>query len=218
MSTVASPPGANVIDAKTARKVTAAGCIGIFAELYDNGIFGFMAGTLAVVFFPNSQNALMLVFVGYAISFFFRPIGGVICGHLGDRIGRQRMLVFVILLISVATAAIGLLPTYAAIGVAAPILLILMRVLQGFSVGGEAAGAMTFLAEHAPEGKRGLYTSFAQVASFLSLLTGTLIAATMTSAMMPPMEMEASPNSGTRICDTWLKKAFPMLTESMLIR
>lgn len=183
MSTVASPPGANVIDAKTARKVTAAGCIGIFAELYDNGIFGFMAGTLAVVFFPDSQNALMLVFVGYAISFFFRPIGGIICGHLGDRIGRQRMLVFVIMLISVATAAIGLLPTYAAIGVAAPILLILMRVLQGFSVGGEAAGAMTFLAEHAPEGKRGLYTSFAQVASFLSLLTGTLIAATMTSAL-----------------------------------
>lgn len=183
MSTVAAPPDTTVLDAKAARKITAAGCVGIFAELYDNGIFGFMAATLAVVFFPDSQNALMLVFVGYAISFFFRPIGGVICGHLGDRFGRQRMLVFVILLISVATAAIGLLPTYSAIGVAAPILLILLRVLQGFSVGGEAAGAMTFLAEHAPQGKRGLYTSFAQVASFLSLLTGTLIAAAMTSGL-----------------------------------
>jgi MHS family proline/betaine transporter-like MFS transporter len=180
---VADPPTTPVIDARAARKITAAGCVGIFAELYDNGIFGFMAATLAVVFFPDSGNALMLVFVGYAISFFFRPIGGIICGHLGDRFGRQRMLVFVILLISVATAAIGLLPTYAAIGVAAPILLILLRVLQGFSVGGEAAGAMTFLAEHAPEGKRGLYTSFAQVASFLSLLTGTVIAATMTSGL-----------------------------------
>ena len=183
MSTVAAQSGSNVIDARAARKITAAGCVGIFAELYDNGIFGFMAATLAVVFFPNSQNAVLLVFVGYAISFFFRPIGGIICGHLGDRIGRQRLLVFVILLISVATAAIGVLPTYAAIGVAAPILLILLRVLQGFSVGGEAAGAMTFLAEHAPEGKRGLYTSFAQIASFLSLLIGTLIAAAMTSGL-----------------------------------
>jgi MHS family proline/betaine transporter-like MFS transporter len=183
MSTVADPPTTHVIDARAARKITAAGCVGIFAELYDNGIFGFMAATLAVVFFPDSGNALMLVFVGYSISFFFRPIGGIICGHLGDRFGRQRMLVFVILLISVATAAIGLLPTYGAIGIAAPILLILMRVLQGFSVGGEAAGAMTFLAEHAPAGKRGLYTSFAQVASFLSLLTGTVIAAAMTSGL-----------------------------------
>lgn len=183
MSTVAAQPGARVIDIKAARRITAAGCVGIFAELYDNGIFGFMAATLAAVFFPNSQNAVLLVFVGYAISFFFRPIGGIICGQLGDRIGRQRMLVFVILLISAATAAIGILPAYAAIGVAAPILLILLRVLQGFSVGGEAAGAMTFLAEHAPDGKRGLYTSFAQIASFLSLLTGTLIAAAMTSGL-----------------------------------
>jgi MFS transporter, MHS family, proline/betaine transporter len=185
MSTVAAKAVPNQVDSRTARKITLAGCVGIFAELYDNGIFGFMAGTLALVFFPDSQNAVLLVFVGYAISFFFRPLGGIICGHLGDRIGRQRMLVFVILLISVATAAIGMLPTYAAVGIAAPILLILMRVLQGFSVGGEAAGAMTFLAEHAPEGKRGQYTSYAQIASFLSLLTGTLIAAAMTSGLGP---------------------------------
>jgi len=183
MSTVAAHSDSPVVDARTARRITAAGCVGIFAELYDNGIFGFMAATLAAVFFPDSQNAVLLVFVGYAVSFFFRPLGGIICGQLGDRIGRQRMLVFVILLISVATAAIGVLPSYAAIGVAAPILLLLLRVLQGFSVGGEAAGAMTFLAEHAPEGKRGLYTSFAQIASFLSLLTGTLIAAAMTSGL-----------------------------------
>ncbi|MER6991357.1 MFS transporter [Saccharopolyspora hirsuta] len=185
MRTVAAKAVPNQVDARTARRITLAGCVGIFAELYDNGIFGFMAGTLALVFFPDSQNAVLLVFVGYAISFFFRPLGGIICGHLGDRIGRQRMLVFVIMLISVATAAIGMLPTYAAIGVAAPCLLILMRILQGFSVGGEAAGAMTFLAEHAPDGKRGLYTSYAQIASFLSLLTGTLIAAAMTSGLGP---------------------------------
>jgi MHS family proline/betaine transporter-like MFS transporter len=182
MSTVAAP-APSVVNASTARKITLAGCVGIFAELYDNGIFGFMAGTLGTVFFPNSKNAVMLVWAGYAVSFFFRPVGAIICGHLGDRIGRQRMLVFVIMLISCATAALGILPSYAAIGVAAPILLILLRILQGFSVGGEAAGAMTFLAEHAPLGKRGLYTSYAQVASFVSLLTGTLIAAAMTSGL-----------------------------------
>jgi len=182
MSTVAAP-APSVVNASTARRITLAGCVGIFAELYDNGIFGFMAGTLGTVFFPNSKNAVMLVWAGYAISFFFRPVGAIICGHLGDRIGRQRMLVFVIMLISCATAALGVLPSYAAIGVAAPTLLILLRILQGFSVGGEAAGAMTFLAEHAPMGKRGLYTSYAQVASFVSLLTGTLIAAAMTSGL-----------------------------------
>lgn len=190
MATVAAQPTPNTVDPKTARKITLAGCVGIFAELYDNGIFGFMAGTLGTVFFPDSANAIQLVFLGYAVSFFFRPLGGIICGHLGDRIGRQRMLVFVILLISVATACIGVLPTYAGVGIAAPVLLILMRVLQGFSVGGEASGAMSFLAEHAPEGKRGLYTSYAQIASFLSLLTGTLIAAALTSGLGPD-RMEA---------------------------
>ena len=165
----------------TVRKVVLAGCVGIFVELYDNGIFAFMATALAIVFFDvsKSSDALMLVFAGYAISFFIRPLGAVVCGILGDRIGRQKVLVGVIALISAATAGIGLLPSYAAIGIAAPILLVLLRVAQGFSVGGEAAGAMTFLAEHAPAGKRGLITSYAQIASFLALLTGTLVAFSM---------------------------------------
>ncbi|MDQ4501207.1 MFS transporter [Sinomonas sp. ASV322] len=162
-------------------KVVIAGCVGIFVELYDNGIFAFMATTLSLVFFakgdPNA--ALMFVFAGYAISFFVRPLGAVVCGFLGDRLGRQKLLVFVILLISVATAAVGILPPYSAIGVAAPILLVTMRLVQGFSVGGEAAGAMTFLAEHAPAHKRGQITSYAQIASFAALLTGTIIGFTM---------------------------------------
>lgn len=163
------------------RKTIAAGCVGIFVELYDNGIFAFMATALAIAFFnvDNSKQALMMVFAGYAVSFFVRPLGAVVCGILGDKIGRQKMLVFVIMLISLATAGIGLLPTYHAIGIAAPALLLLLRIAQGFSVGGEAAGAMTFLAEHAPEGRRGLLTSLAQVASFAALLTGTLIAYAM---------------------------------------
>ncbi|MBB3666314.1 MFS family permease, partial [Prauserella sediminis] len=102
----ADPPrpaeGPPPVDTKRARKTTAAACIGIFAELYDNGIFGFMAATLAVVFFPDSEYAIVFVFLGYAISFFLRPLGAVVCGYLGDRIGRQRTLAFVILLISAA--------------------------------------------------------------------------------------------------------------------
>lgn len=169
------------LNAAQTRKVVTAGCVGIFVELYDNGIFAFMAGTLALVFLApgNPDSALLFVFAGYAVSFLVRPLGAVVCGYLGDRIGRQRLLVFVILLISVATAGIGVLPDYAAIGVAAPILLVVLRLLQGFSVGGESAGAMTFLAEHAPEGKRGIITSYAQIASFAALLTGTLVAYSM---------------------------------------
>src|SRR5436309_8433661 len=92
--TITTAPKAEV------RRVTLAGCVGVFVELYDNGIFGFMAGVLAVVFFPAGSNGLLLVFAGYAVSFLVRPLGAVICGILGDRVGRQRVLVFVIMLIS----------------------------------------------------------------------------------------------------------------------
>jgi MFS transporter, MHS family, proline/betaine transporter len=184
--TTSNPTAEGALNAPVAEhprvaKVVAAGCVGIFVELYDNGIFAFMATALAIVFFDvtSPNNALALVFAGYAISFFVRPLGAIVCGILGDKIGRQRLLVFVIALISVATAGIGLLPTRDAIGVAAPILLVALRIAQGFSVGGEAAGAMTFLAEHAPEGHRGRITSYAQIASFVALLIGTLVAYSM---------------------------------------
>jgi len=182
------------LDGRQTRKVVLAGCVGIFAELYDNGIFAFMAGTLAMVFLApgNTSAALLFVFAGYAISFFVRPLGAVVCGYLGDKLGRQKLLVFVILLISAATAGIGLLPTYAAIGIAAPALMISLRLVQGFSVGGEAAGAMTFLAEHAPAGKRGIITSYAQIASFAALLTGTMVA----FAMSPWLTQDAIDGGG----------------------
>ncbi|MGK3647136.1 MFS transporter [Pseudarthrobacter enclensis] len=178
MSQVTSTTDHTQLDPKKVRKVVMAGCVGVFVELYDNGIFGFMATTLALVFMQAQKpsDALLLVFAGYAVSFLVRPLGAIVCGYLGDKIGRQKMLVFSIMLISVATAGIGLLPTYAAIGVAAPVLLIALRLAQGFSVGGETSGALTFLAEYAPEGKRGQITSYAQLASFLALFTGTAVA------------------------------------------
>ena len=114
--TASNPPTAGVLNAPITERphvvrVVAAGCVGIFVELYDNGIFAFMATALAIVFFgvSNPSKALALVFAGYAISFFIRPFGAIVCGILGDRIGRQRLLVFVIALISVATA--GIVPT-----------------------------------------------------------------------------------------------------------
>lgn len=191
---MSSPVSAQTTRPPSRSKVLAAGCVGIFVELYDNGIFAFMATALAIVFFPGdgSTGGVIFVFAGYAVSFFVRPLGAVFFGVLGDRIGRQRMLVAVIMLISVATACLGFLPPYSAIGIAAPILVVLLRVAQGFSVGGEAAGAMTFLAEHAPEGKRGLHTSYAQVASFAALLTGTLVA----FAMSPWLSLEAIEGGG----------------------
>src|SRR5699024_5943114 len=176
------------------RRVLVAGCIGIFAELYDNGILAFIAATLALVFFPSDDatTALVLVCAVYAVPCHVLPRGAVFFGILGDRIGRQRVLVAVIMLISVATAGIGLLPPYSVIGVAAPVLLVLLRLLQGFSVGGEAAGAMTFLAEHAPPHRRGLNTSLAQIASCGALLTGTLVAV----GMSPWLTAEAVDGGG----------------------
>jgi len=207
-SPVATPP-----DSSTVRRVTLAASVGVFVELYDYGAYGFLAGTLTAVFFPQASGhtALMLSFLVFGIPFFVRPLGGVVCGYFADSVGRQRVLVFVILLMSVATAAIGVLPDYAKFGIAAPILLMLLRFTQGFSLGGEVAGAMSFLAEYAPEGRRGRITSYAQLASFAALLTGTLLAASLNAGLSD----EAMQSWGWRIP---FLIAFPMGLIGIYIR
>ena len=167
----------STVDRKTLRRVTLGASAGLFVEFFDYGIYGFFASTIALVFFPSDDPAaaLLLTFAIFGLTFFIRPLGGVVCGYLGDRIGRQRTLVFIMLLIAVSTALIGLLPSYAAIGIAAPILLLLLRLVQGFATGGESAGAMSFVAEYAPTGQRGRLMAWAQLASYLSLLAATLI-------------------------------------------
>jgi MFS transporter, MHS family, proline/betaine transporter len=162
---------------KTVKRIATAGAIGSFVEWYDFGIYGIMAGSLAAAFFPGggSTSGLLLTYAGFAVSFVIRPFGAAICGYFGDRIGRKRLLAALILLISVATAAIGLLPGYATIGWAGPVLLIALRMLHGFSAGGEVAGAMSFVAEHSTDGRRGLTTSWLPVGSFAALLAGTLL-------------------------------------------
>ncbi|EFL20391.1 major facilitator family transporter [Streptomyces himastatinicus ATCC 53653] len=174
MATTTAAPSR--VERTTVRRATAAGAIGSFVEWYDYGIYGLLAGSVSVVFFPgDADSALLLTYAGFAVSFAIRPFGAAICGHLGDRMGRKRLLAVLILLISGATAAIGVLPTYAAIGWAAPALLILLRMLQGFSAGGEVAGAMSFVAEHAEDKRRGYTTSWLPVGSFVALLVGSLI-------------------------------------------
>ncbi|MGI8651064.1 MAG: MFS transporter [Rubrobacter sp.] len=148
------------------RKVAFASFIGTAIEFYDFYIYGTAAAlVLGGVFFPEFATATgtLAAFATFAVAFFARPFGGVVFGHYGDRIGRKSMLIFSLLLMGVATFAIGLLPGYATIGIAAPILLVLLRFLQGFGLGGEWGGAVLLATEHATEGKRGLYSSFPQM-------------------------------------------------------
>ena len=141
------------VDESTLRRAIAACAIGNATEWFDYATYGFLAATLGAVFFPsgNETTQLLSAFAVFALTFFVRPLGGVFFGPLGDRIGRQRVLATTILLMAGATFVIGLLPSYATIGILAPILLLLLRLVQGFSAGGEYGGASTFMVEYAPD-------------------------------------------------------------------
>lgn len=149
---------------KTARRSVAGSAIGNAIEWFDYGVYGYLVVYISTLFFTFGDEAgalpRILAFATFAISFLVRPLGGLVLGPLGDRIGRQKVLVMTILLISVSTAAISVLPTYDQVGYLAPILLVLLRMVQGFSAGGEYAGAAVFMAEHAPDNRRGFYGSF----------------------------------------------------------
>lgn len=157
------------------RRVIIAGTIGSVVEYYDFGVYGYTATTIAALFFPSSSPGagLLAALAVFAIAFVARPIGSVLFGHIGDRYGRKPALAAAVLLMALATFAIGLLPTHASIGIAAPTLLVIARLLQGLSAGGEVSGAASFLAESAPENRRGLMTSATQVGSLLGLLSAS---------------------------------------------
>ena len=145
-----------------ARRVSIASAIGTTVEWYDFFIYGTAAATVfGPQFFPQVSEVAgtLLAFATFGIGFVARPLGGVVMGHYGDRLGRKVMLVWSLLLMGGATLAIGLLPTYAQIGVWAPALLVLLRFVQGFALGGEWGGAVLMSVEHAPEGRRGLFGS-----------------------------------------------------------
>jgi MHS family proline/betaine transporter-like MFS transporter len=139
------------------RKVRRAGAIGNFIEYFDNALYGFFAVTIAKLFFPSFDPVvgLLSTFALFGVSFVVRPLGAIVFGHIGDRWGRKTVLIASILLMSIATAVVGLLPTYSVVGVVAPLLLLICRLLQGFSAGGESTTALVLVAEHSPVRDRG---------------------------------------------------------------
>ena len=158
------------------RQVITGASIGNAVEWYDFAIYGFLATFIAANFFPagNETAALLNTFAIFAAAFVMRPLGGLVFGPLGDRIGRQKVLALVILLMSGSTLAMGLLPTYDAIGVAAPLLLLFLRCLQGFSAGGEYGGGACYLAEFATDRRRGLTVTFIAWSGVVGFLLGSM--------------------------------------------
>jgi MHS family proline/betaine transporter-like MFS transporter len=173
------------VSAQDRRRSIFGGLVGVYIELYDNAIYGFLAGTLAVVFFPSDAQAtsILLTFVAFGIPFFFRPIGAAVAGSWGDRIGRKKVLLLLVGLMSASTGLIGVLPGYATAGFWAPVAVVLLRFVQGFAMGGEPGNANSFLAEHAGEGRRGRVVAYANAATFVAMLTGTVFAATLTALL-----------------------------------
>ncbi|HEY6331903.1 MAG TPA: MFS transporter [Blastocatellia bacterium] len=163
---------------RSVRKVAVASFIGTTIEWYDFFLYGAASALIfGRLFFPNQDplTGTLSAFGTYAVGFAARPIGGIVCGHFGDRIGRKSMLVLTLSIMGTATFLIGLLPTYHQIGVWAPILLVVLRVAQGFGIGGEWGGAVLMAVEHSPKGKRGFYGSWPQIGVPAGLLLSTLV-------------------------------------------
>ena len=156
-----------------------AGLIGNVLEWYDFGLYGFLAPLIGARFFPSSNAVASLLgaYAGFAIGFAMRPIGGILFGHIGDRLGRRAVLILSIVMMGVATTLIGVLPTYQQIGVWAPVLLVVVRLFQGLSVGGELTGSVSYLIETSPRHRRGLAGSFANIGSEGGYILATAFAA-----------------------------------------
>ncbi|WP_165062497.1 MULTISPECIES: MFS transporter [unclassified Adlercreutzia] len=175
----------NLDNGATIRRVAVSSFLGNFIEWFDYASYSYFATVIAAVFFASEDPtaALISTFAVFAVSFIMRPVGALFWGSLGDKKGRKWALSVSIFLMSGATFLIGCLPTYAMIGLGAPLLLLLLRMVQGFSAAGEYAGAATFLAEYAPQDKRGLYCSLVPASTAVGLLVGSTLATIMTIFM-----------------------------------
>ena len=188
MDTAPSPSpqqSTTALETRHRRKVATAAALASAVEWYDYFVFGIAAAlVLGDLYFPagSASAGVLAAFATFAVGFLARPLGGIIAGHLGDRRGRKPMLVLALTLMGLATTGIGLLPTYDTIGVAAPVLLVLLRVAQGVAVGAQWGGAMLLATEYAPEGKRGPPSSGRRLARITT-------ANDTTSSMMPSTEM-----------------------------
>jgi MFS family permease len=162
---------------KSHRRVIFASSLGTVFEWYDFYLYGSLSVIISRQFFSgvNETTGFIFALLAFAAGFFVRPFGALIFGRLGDLIGRKYTFLVTIVIMGASTALVGLLPSYASIGVAAPIILISLRLLQGLALGGEYGGAATYVAEHAPDGKRGLYTSWIQTTATLGLFLSLLV-------------------------------------------
>jgi MFS transporter, MHS family, shikimate and dehydroshikimate transport protein len=173
------------------RRVVAGATVGTALEWYDFFIYGTAAALVFgdLFFDPASGSGTLIAFATFGVGFVARPFGGMLFGHLGDRIGRRETLIITTLVMGLSTGAIGLLPTYSSIGYWAPVLLVALRVLQGLGAGAEFGGASTLLAEHAPKERRGFFCSFAQTGVQIGLVLGTL--AFLLVALLPDDQLNA---------------------------
>ncbi len=178
-------------DSSAARRAVTAAVVGNVLEWYDFAIYAYMATVIARKFFPaeDEVSSLLATFAAFGIGFVMRPLGGILIGRLGDVKGRKTALVLTISLMAGATVMIGLVPSYDSIGVAAPILIVLARLAQGFSAGGEWGGSTAFIVEWAPENRRGLYGSLQQCSVAGGLLLGSGVAA-LVSTVLPPESVD----------------------------
>lgn len=192
MPTTVSTSITDSVPQSTIRRVVLASGLGTLLEYFDYASYSYVATTIAMVFFPPGDRAvaLMSTFAVFALSFLVRPLGAFVWGSLGDKIGRKSILATTIILMSGATFLIGFIPSFATIGVAAPILLLLLRMTQSFSASGEYAGAGTFIAEYAPAAKRGLLTSVVPIAAAAGFLAASLMATVLYASASPEFIQE----------------------------
>lgn len=174
------------MDKGVSKRVLVASLVGSSIEWFDYFLYGTVAALVFnQLFFPSEDPTvgLLLSYASFALSFFIRPLGGIVFSHIGDKIGRKKTLVMTLSLMGIATAGMGLLPTYETIGIWAPVLLILLRLIQGIGLGGEWGGALLLAVEYAPKEKRGLFGSIPQMGVTIGLLLGTFVMSLMT--LMP---------------------------------
>ncbi len=179
------------------RLVIIASSAGTIFEWYDFFIYGTLAAIIGKTFFPsdNATLEMLMVWAGFAVGFGFRPLGAILFGYLGDRLGRKYTFLVTVTLMGVATAGVGFLPSAASIGYAAPVIIILLRILQGLALGGEYGGAVIYVAEHAPYGKRGYFTSFIQA----SVVGGFVLSLVVVLSCKALMSVETWNDWGWRV-------------------
>lgn len=167
----------NVVNKPMLRKALGGTIVGNTMEWYDVGVFGYLITTMGPVFLPEADPSVQTLFLlgTFAATFIARPLGGIVFGWLGDKMGRQKVLAATLMLMAASTFAVGLLPGYAQIGIWAAALLVILKLVQGFSTGGEYAGATTFVSEYAPDKRRGYFASFLDMGSYIGFALGAAL-------------------------------------------